>query len=377
MSASIGADAPRVSILIPTYNRAALLREALDSVFSQSYRDFEVIVVDDGSDDDTRDVVAEYAGVEYVYTDHGGPARARNAGMQRARGEYLCYLDSDDLYYPHKLALQVDWLDRHPECVMVYTEFSAFDGQGLWDEFHLKTYHKAAYRNPACAYERLFSEHEELTGNRVLAGLGNDAWRARREYRGHLYDAYLYDTVVFTNSMMFRRSLLATVGLQDPYFGHFHDLEFALRICRAGKVGFIDNPTYKLRYHPTQVSTTSGDGGDFNAVKLQAGLLRVARVHAWGDAQYYARNSGRVNELVGRLCRAVAARMISYGGANPHRRRYLPRRARRYLAVSRGLGKPHTGLYIASFLPTFFKRVYFRLEALMRRAWPARRSGYA
>jgi glycosyltransferase involved in cell wall biosynthesis len=74
----------------------------------------------------------ENEGVEYIYIDHGGPARARNAGMQRARGEYLCYLDSDDLYYPHKLALQVDWLDRHPECVMVYTEFSAFDGQGMW-----------------------------------------------------------------------------------------------------------------------------------------------------------------------------------------------------------------------------------------------------
>jgi glycosyltransferase involved in cell wall biosynthesis len=370
-------NAPRVSVLIPTYNRAALLREALDSVMCQSFRDFEIIVVDDGSDDDTCKVVAEYEGVEYVYIDHGGPARARNVGMERARGEYLCLLDSDDLYYPHKLALQVEWLDAHPECLMVYTEFSGFDGRGFWEEFHLKNYHKSAYRNPDCAYERLFSAHDELVRNRVLAGLGNDAWRARREYRGHVYDAYLYDTVVFTNSMMFRRSALEMVGLQDPYFGHFHDLEFALRICRAGPVGFIDNPTYKLRYHPTQVSTTAGDRGDLNAVKLQAGLLRVARVHAWGNADYYAANRGRVDALIARLCRAVAMRMISYGGANSHRRRCLPRRARSYLKVSRELGHSHAALYVASFMPSIIKRVYFRLEALSRRWWPARRSGFA
>jgi GT2 family glycosyltransferase len=370
-------SAPRVSVLIPTYNRADLLREALDSVYCQSFVDYEIIVVDDGSTDNTRAVIAEYPDVEYLYLEHGGPARARNAAMQRARGEYLCYLDSDDLFYPHKLALQVEWLDRHPECVMVYTEFSAFDGRGFWEEFHLKNYHKSAYRNPRCAYERLFSEHEELVHNRTLAGLGNDAWRARREYRGNLYEAYLYDMVVFTNSMMFRRAALATVGLQDPYFGHFHDLEFALRICRAGKVGFIDNPTYKLRYHPTQVSTTSGDLGGFNAVKLQAGLLRVARVHAWGDSDYYAGNRGRVNQLIARLCRAVAARMIAYGGSSAHWRRYLPRRARSYLKVSRSLGHPHPGLYFASFLPTMLKRVYFRIEFLLRRRAGARQSGLA
>ncbi len=368
---------PRVSILIPTYNRAALLREALDSVFSQSFSDFEVIVVDDGSTDDTREVVAEYAGVEYVYTDHGGPARARNAGMQRARGEFLCYLDSDDLYYPHKLALQVEWLDANPDCGMVYTEFSAFDGDGLWDEFHLKTYHKSAFRHSRCAYDRLFSEQSGLDRNRVLAGLGNDKWRQRSEYRGHVFDAYLFDTIVFTNSMMFRRSLLETVGLQDPYFGHFHDLEFALRLCRAGKVGFIDNPTYKLRYHPAQVSATTGDRGEINAVKLQSGLLRVARVHAWQDADYYAAHRPRVNRLVARLCRAVAMRMISYGGASAHRRRYLPRRARRYLRQSSKLGFAHTSLYVASYLPTFLKRVYFRLERRVRRRWPASDSGFA
>jgi GT2 family glycosyltransferase len=369
---------PRVSVLIPTYNRAGLLREALDSVLAQTMQDFEIIVVDDGSTDDTRDVVASYGpGVQYVLTDHGGPARARNAGMELARGEYLCYLDSDDLYYPHKLALQVDHLDRHPDSVMVYTDFSGFDARGFFDEFHIRTYHKSAYRHQRTSYDRLFAEQRPLADNPVIAATGNDAWRQRREYRGAIFDAYLFDTVVFTNSMMFRRSLLPSIGLQDPYFGHFHDLEFALRICGAGPVGFIDNPTYKLRYHADQVSARTGTEGDFNAVKLQAGLLRVARVHALRNASYYAANRGRVNQLIARLCRAVAVCMISYGGPSAHRRRYLPRRARRYLRFAGQLGHSARSLYLASFLPTTLKRVYFRLSSLLRRFTPDRPSAFA
>lgn len=369
---------PRVSVLIPTYNRAALLREALDSVFAQSYQDFEVIVVDDGSTDDTRDVIASYGSdVTCVVTARGGPARARNAGMQLARGEYLCYLDSDDLFYPHKLALQVDHLDRHPDSVMVYTDFSGFDTRGFFEEFHLRNYHRSAYRNERCRYENLFAERRPLTANRVLAAWGNDAWLQRQEYRGHVYDAYLFDTIVFTNSMMFRRSLLPQVGLQQPYFGHFHDLEFALRLCRTGKVGFIDNPTYKLRYHSDQVSTLAGREGDFNAVKLQTGLLRVARVHALRDSAYYDAHRAQVNLLISRLCRAVAVRMISYGGPSAHRRRFLPRRARRYLGLARRLGHSAGTLYFASYLPTLLKRVYFRLAALLRRRVPGSDSAFA
>ena len=104
--------------MIPTYNRASLIGAAIESVLAQTYTDFEVIVVDDGSTDNTREIVGRYGDrVRYTYIENSGPARARNVGMSLARGEYLCLLDSDDLYYPHKLALQVDHLDRFPETV--------------------------------------------------------------------------------------------------------------------------------------------------------------------------------------------------------------------------------------------------------------------
>jgi glycosyltransferase involved in cell wall biosynthesis len=155
---------PRVSVMIPTYNRARLLEGAIESVLAQSYRGYEIIVIDDGSTEDIRAVAAHYGpAVRYTRIERAGIAEARNVGMRMARGEYLCLLDSDDLYYPHKLALQVDHLDRHPDTVMVYTEMTGFDDDGYLDEFHLKTYHLNAYRDPACEYERLFSERTPAT----------------------------------------------------------------------------------------------------------------------------------------------------------------------------------------------------------------------
>ena len=361
--------------MIPTYNRAGLLVGAIDSVLAQTYRDFEIIVVDDGSTEDIRAVVDRYGGqVRYARIEHAGPAAARNTGMQMARGEFLCLLDSDDLYYPHKLALQVDYLDRHPDVVMVYSDFSSFDDEGgAVDEFHLKTYHKAAFRNPACAYDRLFTGQTPLAANPVMRAAAEAAgaphWLDRSEYRGEIYDAYVFDTVVFTNSMLFRRAVLESTGLQQRCFGHFHDLEFALRICRAGTVGFLDNPTYRLRYHPGQVSTTRGADGGLTYVALQRGLLRVARVHAC-EKGYYERQRANVDRLVARLSRAAAVPMIAYGGSSGHLRRYLPRRARAYLALSARHGDPALDLYVVSYLPAFGKRVYFHLWD----AWKRRRA---
>lgn len=363
---------PMVSVVIPTYNRAAMLRDAIDSVFAQTYTDHEIVVVDDGSTDGTRAVLDRYGdSIATCHVQRVGPARARNVGMQQARGRYVAYLDSDDLYYPHKLALQVDCLERHPDTVMVYSDFSAFDDAGYWDEFHLRTYHESAYRSALTAYDTLFGERESLADNALArdAACRSNAphWLERSEYRGLVYDAYLQNTIVFTNSMLFRRSLIPAVGLQNPYFGHFHDLEFALRICRQGKVAFIDNPTYKLRYHPGQVSSRVGPAGEENAAKLQRGLLRVARAHGLRDQAYYRAHRASVDGLVSRLLRAAAIPLIAYGGPSPHRRRYFPRRARVYLARCAQHGHPQRMLVLVSYLPSLLKRIYFKLAALSRK----------
>jgi glycosyltransferase involved in cell wall biosynthesis len=113
----------RVSVIIPTYNRARLVCEAIDSVLAQTFREFELILVDDGSTDSTAEVVrSRYGGeprLRYLTQPNGGTAKARDHGLGHARGELLALLDSDDLYLPHHLESQVACLDAHGDADLV------------------------------------------------------------------------------------------------------------------------------------------------------------------------------------------------------------------------------------------------------------------
>jgi glycosyltransferase involved in cell wall biosynthesis len=109
---------PLVSVVIPTYNQPAFLHEALRSVFAQTLRDYEVVVVNDGSTDDTAAQLEQYAGRIRVFTqENQGIGCARNRGMDEARGRYIAFLDHDDLWHPQKLEIQVAFMRAHPDCV--------------------------------------------------------------------------------------------------------------------------------------------------------------------------------------------------------------------------------------------------------------------
>lgn len=124
----------RASVLIPTWDRAAYLGPAIESVLAQTYRDFELVVVDDGSEDGTEELVRRYEGVRYVRQDHSGIPAARNRALAEAKGEMIAWLDSDDLYAPEKLEKQVAYLDAHPECQIVFClprSFSAISSEDM------------------------------------------------------------------------------------------------------------------------------------------------------------------------------------------------------------------------------------------------------
>ena len=112
-----------VSAIIPTYNRWPLVREALDSVLAQSYRSFELIVVDDGSTDGSADRLRQVEGcIRLIVQANRGVSAARNRGVEVARGKYLAFLDSDDLWLPEKLAAQVQFLELHSNFQICQTE---------------------------------------------------------------------------------------------------------------------------------------------------------------------------------------------------------------------------------------------------------------
>src|SRR5437667_2770841 len=126
-------DAPLVSVIIPTYNRAAYLPEAVESVFQQTYDNWELIIVDDGSTDGTRDYLRQLKRdrLRIIDTTHcANPARLRNLAIAQAHGKYLAFLDDDDLWMPEKLAIQIPDLQAHPDHRWSYTACRRIDTGG-------------------------------------------------------------------------------------------------------------------------------------------------------------------------------------------------------------------------------------------------------
>src|SRR6185437_13246854 len=128
---SSAANVGLVSVIIPTFNRAPIVGDAIESVLRQRYSHVEIIVVDDGSTDDTRAFVTQFgATVRYVYQENAGVSAARNAGLRLATGELIAFLDSDDSWVPWKIEAEVAALRVHPAAVVAWTDMSAVDADG-------------------------------------------------------------------------------------------------------------------------------------------------------------------------------------------------------------------------------------------------------
>jgi glycosyltransferase involved in cell wall biosynthesis len=119
---------PKVSIILPAYNSRRYIGETLQSIHDQTFRDYEVIVVDDGSTDETKaTVLAARCPVEYIHQANQGPAAARNTGIQAAKGDLICFIDADDVWMPEKLQIQVEFMKRNPGIGLVFADAEEFD----------------------------------------------------------------------------------------------------------------------------------------------------------------------------------------------------------------------------------------------------------
>src|SRR2546430_6174963 len=105
-----------VSVIIPCYNQAHFLHEAIQSALAQTYSHREIFIVDDGSTDNTAEITAGFGGVRYICQENSGVSTARNKALKESRGEYLVFLDADDRLLPEALVIGVDWLGQHPQC---------------------------------------------------------------------------------------------------------------------------------------------------------------------------------------------------------------------------------------------------------------------
>ena len=204
---------PTVSVIIHTYNNEKFIAETVESVLNQTYKDYEIVVVDDGSVDGTRDALKPYMQkIRYHYKENGGIASAKNAGIKLSQTEYVAFLDHDDLWVPDKLQLQMEHFSENPQIGLVYAKYTSFrDGK------ELRT-------------------------------------KPEKGYSGWIFKELLSKSFIQTSTVVVKRECLDAVGPYDETFSLGDEYDMFLRIARKFQCGFVDKGLTRYRVHDTNAS---------------------------------------------------------------------------------------------------------------------------
>ncbi len=210
-----------ISVIIPTYNRASFLKEAIQSVLDQDYfaRDasvvFEFLVIDDGSTDYTEEIVKSFKGkVKYHFKEHGGVSSARNLGIDLAGGEYIAFLDSDDLWKEEKISIQMNFMSTFPEARICYTE-------EIWIR-------RGVFVNPK---------------------------KIHRKYSGWIFDRILPLCLLSLSSALFRKDVFEKIGKFDEELPACEDYDFGIRLAQKYPIYLLPKPLIiKRGGHSDQLS---------------------------------------------------------------------------------------------------------------------------
>ena len=272
---------PAVSIIVATYNRAPLLAQTLDSIFAQSFQNYEVIVVDDGSIDETRAVLAHYGNrIHYVQQENRGPSAARNLGARLAQSNWLSFQDSDDLVLANHLRVLHGYVQSHPACAMVF-------GNG--------NYLGGPEHNREC----------------IIPAAKSRALAARGIELGDLFDK----SIVRLQAALISRTAYETVGGHDESLRISMDLDLAFRLMRF-PVAYVDEVVFSYRKH-------EGNTGRNEELRLTENIRVIEKL---------LREHPGAREILG--ARKIAARLAYryYRLSKGRRKRHLHADARTALA---------------------------------------------
>jgi len=202
-----------VSVIIPAYNSREHIAEAVQSALDQTYQPVEVIAIDDGSTDGTGEVLRSFGNkIRYIRKENGGPASARNVGIESAAGEFVAFLDGDDIWYPQKLEKQMSLFQG--DVGLVYARVDSFDENGPVEKV----------RKPLI--------------------------------RGEVFERLFNKNLISTSTVVVKKECFDKVGLfdEDPDLISVEDYDMWLRIAALTKVDFLDEPLIKYRLHPGGIS---------------------------------------------------------------------------------------------------------------------------
>jgi len=232
-----------VSVIIPSYNRAYCIATTIDSVLAQTHDNLQIIVVDDGSKDATRELISERyrheSRVAYIYQDNAGVSAARNHGLRIATGDYLALLDSDDIWLPWKIEAQLRCLAALPSAGMIWTDMDAIGPDGEISHRRFLTTMYSSYQR--FSREQLFRETRPLSAiDAKLAGALGDP----RVFLGDIFSPMIAGNLVHTSTVLLRRERFERVREFDVELRHSgEDYDFHLRTCREGDVAYLDAPS--------------------------------------------------------------------------------------------------------------------------------------
>jgi glycosyltransferase involved in cell wall biosynthesis len=231
----------KVSVNIPTYNRAHLIRHALDSVLRQTYPNVEIIVIDDGSTDGTGAVVAEYGDrVRYYYQPNGGLGVARNAALEKSTGDLIAFLDSDDEWFDFKLALEVEAFARLPEVAFLFTEFVILKDDGSRIHNGSRT-----WLSSSVEWTDIYAVRRSSA---TLGVNGPEQNQNFSVYTGPMYRQFLDEALVLPTTAMVRREALGSLRFTER-MRIFEDWEFFAQLARNHDGAFLDIETAVNRGH--------------------------------------------------------------------------------------------------------------------------------
>jgi len=215
---------PTVSVIIPTYNCESYITETIHSVLDQSFKDVEIIVVDDGSTDRTREIVVSRGSrVRLVTQVNSGVCAARNYGIREAQGQYICLMDHDDYWSPDKLALQLEQMHRHPEVGLVYSSF-------IW-------WHPGE--------DGVFPNHSSFDQTSLPDGIDE-------QFSGWIYHQLLLDCWVLTSAALIRAEVFEKCGMYDESLPYSEDWDLWLRFSREFPFIKLKKALTLYRQHPRQ-----------------------------------------------------------------------------------------------------------------------------